>query len=105
MALEVTDANFAELIEQADKPVLLDFWAEWCGPCRMLGPVVDEIATEYASKAVVAKVNIDNNPTLASRYGIRSIPTVLFMLRGEVKDKQVGAAPKKSLTDKLDKLM
>ncbi len=104
MALEITDANFVELVQQSDKPVVLDFWAEWCGPCRMLGPLVDEMSQEFDGRAVIGKVDVDNNPTLASKFGIRNIPTVLFLVNGEVKDKQVGAAPKHVLVEKLEKL-
>jgi len=102
MAIEVTDANFEEVVLQSDKPVMLDFWAEWCGPCRMVGPIVDELSTEYADKAVVGKLNVDHNPSVAMKYGIRNIPTVLFLKDGEVVGKQVGAAPKGAYADKLD---
>ena len=105
MALEFTDSNFAELALKSDKPVLIDFWAEWCGPCRMVGPVVEEISKEYEGKALVGKVNVDNNPGLASQFGIRNIPTILFIKNGEVADKSVGAVPKTQLTQKLDKLV
>ena len=105
MALEITDANFEELVMKSDKPVLVDFWAVWCGPCRMVGPVVEEIANDYEGKAIVGKVDVDNNPEVASKFGIRNIPTILFMKNGEVVDKQVGAAQKSQLTDKLDAIM
>ncbi len=105
MALEITDANFEELVMNSDKPVLVDFWAVWCGPCRMVGPVVEEIANDYEGKAVVGKVDVDNNPEVASKFGIRNIPTILFMKNGEVVDKQVGAAQKAQLTEKLDAIM
>lgn len=105
MALEITDANFEELVMKSDKPVLVDFWAVWCGPCRMVGPVVEEIANDYEGKAIVGKVDVDNNPEIASKFGIRNIPTILFMKNGEVVDKQVGAAQKSALTDKLDAIM
>lgn len=104
MALEITDSNFEELILKADKPVMLDFWAEWCGPCRMVGPYVDEVATEFEGKAIVGKVNVDNNPTVSAKYSIRNIPTILFIKDGEVKDKQVGATQKSALVEKLNKL-
>ena len=103
MALEITDANFEELVLKSDKPVLVDFWAEWCGPCRMVGPVVEEIAKEYDGKAVVGKVNVDNNPQISMQFGIRNIPALLYFKDGQVVDKQVGAVPKSVLADKLNK--
>ena len=105
MALEITDSNFDETVLKADKPVLLDFWAEWCGPCRMVGPIVAEIAEEYKDKAVVGKVDVDSNPEVAMKYGIRNIPTILFFKEGEVVDKQVGAVPKNVLVDKIESLL
>lgn len=102
MALEITDSNFEETVMKADKPVLVDFWAEWCGPCRMVGPIVDELAQDYEGKAIVGKVNVDENPEVASKFGIRSIPTLLVIKNGEVVDKQVGAAAKEALASKLD---
>ncbi|MBW6480606.1 MAG: thioredoxin [Bacteroidales bacterium] len=105
MALELTDSNFDELVLKSDKPVLVDFWAEWCGPCRMVAPIVSEIATEYDGKAVVGKLDVDSNPGVATRYGIRNIPTILFFKDGEVADKQVGAVPKSVLTAKIENLM
>lgn len=103
MALEITDANFEELVLKSDKPVLVDFWAEWCGPCRMVGPVVEEIAKEYADTAVVGKVNVDNNPGISVKYGIRNIPALLYFKNGEIVDKQIGAVPKSVLAEKLNK--
>ena len=99
--LEITDANFEEVIA-SDQPVLIDFWAEWCGPCKMIGPVVEEIAGEYDGKATIGKVNVDDNPQVSAKFGIRSIPTLLYFKNGEIVDKQVGAVPKKVLADKLE---
>ncbi|MCX6271456.1 MAG: thioredoxin [Bacteroidetes bacterium] len=105
MAIAFTDSNFDELVLKADKPVLIDFWAEWCGPCRMVGPVVEEIANEYDGRAVIGKVDVDNNPGITSRFGIRNIPTLLFFKNGVVADKQVGSVPKSVLTNKLNALL
>ncbi|MBP1667849.1 MAG: thioredoxin [Bacteroidetes bacterium] len=104
MALEINDANFEELVLKADKPVIIDFWAEWCGPCRIIGPIINEIAEDYKDKAIVGKVDVDNNPNIAARFGIRNIPTVLFFKNGVVADKQVGAVPKANFVNKLEKL-
>ncbi|MBN1413669.1 MAG: thioredoxin [Bacteroidales bacterium] len=104
MALELYDANFEDIVLKADKPVLVDFWAEWCGPCRMVGPIVNEIAEDYKDKAIVGKVDVDANPNIAARFGIRNIPTVLFFKDGVVADKLVGAAPKANFINKLEKL-
>jgi thioredoxin 1 len=105
MATQITDANFTELVQNSDKPVMIDFWAEWCGPCRMVGPIVDEIATDYEGKAVVGKVNVDENPEISSRFGIRNIPTIIFLKGGEVQDRSVGIVPKNVLTEKMDALL
>ena len=99
--VEITDSNFEEVIS-TEKPVLVDFWAEWCGPCKMIGPVVEELASDYDGKAVVAKVNVDENPNVSAKFGIRSIPTLLVFKNGEIVDKQVGAVPKGVLSQKLD---
>lgn len=104
MALEITDATFEEVLNSG-KPVVIDFWAEWCGPCRMVGPLVDELADEYEEKVVIGKVDVDNNDQITSKYGIRNIPTILFFKDGELVDKQVGAAQKSVLKDKIDKLL
>lgn len=100
-ALEITDGNFAEVIN-TDKPVLVDFWAEWCGPCKMIGPVVEELAGEYEGKAIIGKVNVDENPETAAKYMVRSIPTLLVIKDGEVVEKQVGAVPKSTLAEKIN---
>ena len=105
MALQITDASFDEVVLKSDKPVLVDFWATWCGPCRMLGPVIEELATEYEGKVVVGKVDVDNNQEFAAKYGVRNIPTVLVFKDGEVVGRQVGVAPKKTYTDALDSLL
>ena len=104
MALQVTDANFDELVNSG-KPMVLDFWAEWCGPCRMVGPIVDELATEYDGKVVIGKIDVDNNDDVVSQFGIRNIPTILFFKDGVVVDKQVGAAPKATFVAKIDALL
>lgn len=104
MALEITDATINEVLE-SDKPIMIDFWAEWCGPCRMVSPIVDELATEYDGKIIVGKVDVDNNDEVTSKYGIRNIPTILFIKNGEIVDKQVGAAQKSALVEKINKLL
>lgn len=103
MAIEITDSNFDEVVMKSDKPVLVDFWAEWCGPCRMVGPVVEEMAKEYEGRAVIGKVNVDENPDISVKFGIRNIPALLFFKNGEIVDKQIGAVPKSALVEKLEK--
>ena len=103
MAVELTDVNFKEKVLDSDKLSVVDFWAEWCGPCKAIGPMIEEISKEYEGKAVVGKVDVDNNPETAMKYGIRNIPTILFIKNGQVVDKQVGAVPKASLVAMLTK--
>ncbi|MFL2585106.1 MAG: thioredoxin [Parvicellaceae bacterium] len=102
MALEFTEDNFDSLALQSDKVVMVDFWAEWCGPCRMVGPHVEALANEYDGKAVVGKVNVDLHGAIAAQYGVRNIPTIVFLKNGELVDKVVGAVPKEQLAEKLD---
>mgnify|MGYP002750234209 FL=1 len=104
MTIELNDANFDEIVLKSEKPVMVDFWAEWCGPCRMVGPIVSEIANEYKEKAVIGKLDVDSNPGISAKYGIRSIPTILFFKNGELANKQVGAVPKSNLVSKLEAL-
>ena len=102
--IEISEANFETEVLKSAEPVLVDFWAEWCGPCKMIAPVLDEIATEQAGRVKVAKVNVDTNPELAARYGIQSIPTLLYFAGGEVRHQSVGVASKKTIVAKLDTL-
>lgn len=105
MALEVNDANFKELVLQSDKVVLVDFWAAWCGPCRMVAPIVEELAEDYDGKAVIAKMDVDANPNVSAELGIRNIPTLLIFKNGEIVDKQVGISTKETLAGKIDSFM
>ena len=105
MALEITDANFEELVLKADKTIVVNFWAKWCRPCRMIGPVIEEMAKEYEGKAIIGKVNVDENPGVSAQFGVRNIPTIIFVKGGEVADKSVGAVPKAQLTAKLDAIL
>lgn len=102
MALEITDATFDEVVLKSDKPVMVDFWAAWCGPCRMVGPIIEQISEEYKGKAVVGKVDVDAHQEYAAKYGVRNIPTVLVFKNGEIINRQVGVAPKNTYTDALD---
>jgi thioredoxin 1 len=104
MALEFTDENIKEIINSG-KPVVIDFWAEWCGPCRMVGPLVEELAKEYDGKVVIGKMDVDNNVDTPNEYGIRNIPTILFFKDGKLVDKQVGATQKAALTAKVEALL
>ena len=105
MALEITDATFEEVVLKSDKPVVVDFWAAWCGPCRMVGPIIDEISTEYEGKAVVGKVDVDAHTQFAAKYGVRNIPTVLIFKDGEIASRQVGVSPKSAYTDAIDAVL
>jgi thioredoxin 1 len=105
MALEITDANFEEIVLKASQPVLVDFWATWCGPCRMVGPIIEDLSGDYEGKAVVGKVDVDAHQEFAAKYGVRNIPTVLLFKGGEVVDKQVGVAPKATYAAKIDAVL
>lgn len=104
MALAITDSNFDALLAEG-KPMLVDFWATWCGPCRKIGPYIEELAEQYGDRAIIGKVDVDENDQLAIRFGIRNIPTILFLRNGEIVDKQVGAAPKAALEAKLQSIL
>ena len=102
MALELTDSNFEKIVLKSDKPVLVDFCAEWCGPCRMVGPVIDELSKDFEGKAIIGKLNVDSNQISAAKYGVKSIPTVLLFKDGEMISKQVGVAPKQTYEDAIN---
>ncbi len=104
MALEFTDANFKSEVLDSDKLSVVDFWAEWCGPCRAIGPVIEELSKEYEGKVKIGKVNVDHNPQISMNYGITSIPAILFIKGGQVVDKLVGAQPKAMFVKKIDSL-
>jgi thioredoxin len=104
MALAINESNFSELTN-SDKLVVIDFWAEWCGPCRTIAPIIDEISTEYEGKAIIGKVDVDSNEKITEQYGIRNIPTLLFIKKGELLDKHVGAISKSALAAKIDALL
>jgi thioredoxin 1 len=104
MALEVTDNNFGELLN-SDKPLVLDFWAEWCGPCRMVGPVIEELSKEYSDRVTIGKIDVDANSEVTAQFGIRNIPTILFFKDGQLVDKVVGAAQRSTFVSKIESLL
>ena len=105
MALEITDSNFEEIVLKSDKPVMVDFWAAWCGPCRMVGPIIDEISKDYDGRAIVGKLDVDANQDYAAKFGVRNIPTVLLFDKGELVGRQVGVAPKRAYSDAIDAVL
>ena len=105
MALQITDANFEETVLKSDKPVLVDLWAEWCGPCRMLGPIIEELSSDYDGKAIIGKVDVDSNQQFAAQYGVRNIPTVLIFKDGELVNRQVGVSQKNVYSEYIDALL
>ncbi|MDR0419817.1 MAG: thioredoxin [Prevotellaceae bacterium] len=105
MAMEITDANFEQIVLKSDKPVMVDFWATWCGPCRAIAPTIEELSKEFEGKVVVGKVDVDAQSSIPAQYGIRNIPTILFFKNGELVDKLVGASPKADYIKKLNSLL
>ncbi|MCX7696144.1 MAG: thioredoxin [Bacteroidales bacterium] len=105
MVIQLTDSNFDQEVLQSNLPVVVDFWAEWCGPCRLIGPIIEELAKDYDGKIKFVKLNVDENPSSTMRFGIRNIPTILFFKDGQVIDKQVGAVPRRILEEKLMRLL
>ena len=104
MALEITNSNYKEVLAEG-KPVAIDFWAPWCGPCKMVGPIIDELASEYEGRVIIGKCDVDDNDDVAAEFGIRNIPTVMFFKNGQLVDKQVGSAPKSLYVDKINNLL
>ena len=105
MALQITDSNFEETVLKSDKPVMVDFWAAWCGPCRMVGPIIDELSEEYEGKAIIGKIDIDSNQQYAAQFGVRNIPTVLVFKDGELVDRKVGVSSKNDYAEAINKLI
>ena len=104
MALEITNSNYKEVLAEG-KPVVIDFWAPWCGPCKMVGAIIDELASEYEGRVIIGKCDVDDNDDVAAEFGIRNIPTVMFFKNGQLVDKQVGSAPKSLYVDKINNLL
>ena len=102
MAIEITDSTFDEIVLKSDKPVMVDLWAEWCGPCRMVGPIMEELSSDFEGKAVVGKLDVDSNQEFAAKFGVRNIPTVLVFKNGELVGRQVGVAPKSTYTEAIN---
>ncbi|MAW51141.1 MAG: thioredoxin [Flavobacteriaceae bacterium] len=105
MAIEITDSTFDEIVLKSNKPVMVDFWAEWCGPCRMVGPIMEELSTDFEGKAVVGKLDVDSNQEFAAKFGVRNIPTVLVFKNGEIVGRQVGVAPKSKYTEAINSVL